>query len=376
MAAGNNTYFDNGATSYPKPPEVAQAVASCLTDLGGSYGRSFHGHTVEISRRVEGTRSALAVFLGVEDSSHLVFTQNATHAINIVLKGIDFNGREIVTTPMEHNAVCRPLHRLAEEGKVILKTLPAGTDGRVDLDQIDSTVSNNTALVIVNHQSNVNGVIQPITEIKQAIGEIPMLIDAAQSAGHVALDIDQCGCEYVAVTGHKSLLGPTGIGCLYVQDPDSLEPLIEGGTGSRSESIEMPTFMPDKFEAGTLNIVSIIGLGAALENRPEPQHSVTDFLSLLDEIKSIAPLRLHGANDSQHQGALFSISAESIDASTLGRRLYDTYGIETRIGLHCAPLAHQHIGTFDGGTVRLSPSCYHSHDDFSFLLDALRSIRS
>lgn len=371
-----NTYFDNGATSFPKPGEVAEEISRYLNEIGGPYGRSFYQKTIEVSRIVEETRSMLSELIGTKHSSHIIFTHNATHAINIVLKGISLKSKEIVVSPLEHNAVWRPLQSLMKNLKIEVKFLPAFEDGMIDVDKISSVLSEKTDLVIINHESNINGVIQPVEKIKQIIGDIPILLDCAQSLGHHRIEADKSNIDYLAFTGHKSLLGPTGIGGLFVKDKESLQPLIEGGTGSNSESINTPLFLPDKFESGTINVAGIFGLRAALIKRPEKFHSKEDFFLMIDSLQKLPELNIYCAGNKNHQGELFSINSRNMDCSDFGRVLYETYGIETRVGLHCAPQAHKHIGTFPEGTLRISPSLYHKAEDFEYLINSIRKVNT
>ncbi|MEI8347751.1 MAG: aminotransferase class V-fold PLP-dependent enzyme, partial [Pseudomonadota bacterium] len=348
----SQTYFDNAATSFPKPPEVAQAMSDYLNIMGGSYGRSFYPRAVEVSRQVENTRSLLANYLGIttKKESHLIFTNNATGALNTVLKGMDLAGKEILVSPLEHNAVMRPLHAIKKEKNFSVRFLPTAKDGLILPDKISGCLTGKTALIIVAHQSNVNGIIQPLAEIKKQMGEIPLLVDAAQSAGHIPIDVGQWKIDFLALTGHKGLLGPTGVGALYTDRSDLLRPLIHGGTGSSSESLEMPDFLPDCLEAGTLNVASILGLKAALQNRPSVGHSFEDFLGLLKEIEKMGSYHLSRADNTQNQGEIFSITHHSLDVGTLGRILCEKYSLEMRVGLHCAPLAHFFLKSYPMGT--------------------------
>ena len=369
-----NTYFDNGATSFPKPKQVAQEISRYLNKIGGPYGRSYYPRAIQVSKKVEETRSLLADLMGIRNSAHLVFAANATHALNMVLKGLDLRGKEVAISPMEHNAVCRPLQSICQNHSTSIKYFPAFPDGCIDTNKLEKAISKNTELVVINHQSNVNGVIQPVVEVKKKIGEIPILLDCAQSIGKDTINIDHYGFDFVAFTGHKNLLGPTGIGGLFIKDPDLLTCLIEGGTGSQSERTETPDFLPDKFEAGTQNIAGIFGLNAALKNLPKSAHSRREFIHLIEKINQISGVEVIAAHDKNRQGELFSIRSEKLEVSELGQVLADLYGIETRAGLHCAPLAHRFLGTFPRGTLRISPSVYHSSKDFGHLLDILKKI--
>lgn len=368
-----NKYFDNGATSFPKPPEVAEEIAKYLNEVGGTYGRSYHSRAIEVSKIVEETRNVFAGMINAQNSSNVVFTHNATHGINTVLKGLNLKNCEVAISVLEHNAVMRPLTLIATQNNIKIRFLPSFFDGLIDVSKVLEVISEKTALVIVSHMSNVNGVIQPIEKIREIIGDIPMLIDAAQSGGHIKTDVSK-GLDFVAFTGHKGLLGPTGTGILYIKNHEMLNSLIEGGTGSRSESVEMPQFMPDKFEAGTPNIAGIFGLRAALMNRPERAHSKDDLLELIKNISNIDGLKVFSANCKECQGELFSIISTKMDPDVLGRKLFEEYGIETRIGLQCAPLAHKHLETFPEGTVRITPSIYHTADDLEYLFNAIKEV--
>lgn len=366
-------YFDNGATSFPKPPEVAEEVSRYLNDIGGPYGRSFYRRAFEVSGVVEEVRELLAAKIGTDRTEKILFTPNATHGINLVLKGLPLDCKEVWISPLEHNAVVRPLRRLKKDKNIKVRFLPSFSDGKIDVERLNGLFSEKTGLVVVNHQSNVNGVIQPIEDIKKAAGDIPILVDAAQSLGHLKIKADDWKLDFVAFTGHKGLLGPTGTGGVYVAD-SQLNPLVEGGTGSRSESSRTPEFLPDKFEAGTPNIAGIFGLRGALLNSPSPRHTREDFLSFVEAIKSIGGYKVLTANDSSDQGELISVISNTLDSSALGMELYDKFEIETRLGLHCAPLAHKFLGSFPNGTVRIAPSIYHQVSDFEFLLGALTQI--
>lgn len=370
-----NTYFDNAVTSFPKPPEVAEAISFYLNKVGGSYGRNFYDRAIKVSRVVENTRTLIADLLGTKLTSNIVFTQNATHAINIVLKGLLIKrNQEVVISPMEHNSVARPLYRLSKEKKIKIIYLPAFKDGTIDIKHLPEFINKNTAIVIVNHQSNVNGVVQPVKEIKKIIGNIPILIDAAQSLGQQNIETDNDKYDFIAFTGHKALLGPTGIGGLFIRNKETVLSLIEGGTGSNSEKTEHPDFMPDKFEGGTQNIAGIFGLNAALLHKPQSFHSRYDFLEFVDAIKKLPQYKVYCPADYNNMGNLFSLVNKKMDCAEFGFILFNKYGIETRSGLHCSPLAHKHLCTYPEGTLRIAPSVYHTTRDFDFLLDALKMI--
>ncbi len=369
-----NRYFDNAATSFPRPPEVAAEMTRYLNEIGGPYGRSSYPRVMEVSRTVESAREMTAQRIGAADADKLVFTHNATHAINTVLQGIDFAKKTILISPLEHNAVVRPLKLLKKYAGIHVGILPHAPDGLINCDALQNIDFSNTALVVVNHQGNVNGLIQPLQQIKKAIGPVPLLVDASQSCGKTQILCDTWNLDFVALTGHKSLYGPTGIGALYMKTPSLLSPLVTGGTGSMSESFDIPGFLPDRFEAGTQNIAGIFGLHAALMHSPDPRHTHDEFLDILNAIGTLDSITLLRANSDKYQGELFSIRSDRFDCAYIGMNLQEKFGIETRIGLHCAPLAHFTLGTWPDGAVRIALSAYHRVEDFEHLLQALHAI--
>ncbi len=374
MTILRNGYFDNGATSFPKPPECAEEMARYMNSVGGPYGRGFYPRALEVSRRIEETRDLVASILGIKGGERLVFTPNATTGINTVIQGLDLEDKDVFVSPMEHNAVMRPLYMLEQKGKIRIRILPGGKDGRVQPEALKGIDASRGGLVVICHQSNVNGVIQPIREIRSHFEGLPLLLDAAQTAGEEEIKADEWGVDYVAFTGHKGLLGPTGTGGLALPEGTSLPPFYAGGTGSRSESFETPAFLPDRFEAGTPNIAGIFGLWASLTYPPEKQHNREDFLNLKETLALLPGCRVLGAEKAENQGGLFSVAVEGKDPSELGMALYEQGGIETRLGLHCAPLAHQSLGTYPEGAVRIAPGPYHKASDFKALISVMEAL--
>ncbi|WP_283391089.1 aminotransferase class V-fold PLP-dependent enzyme [Millionella massiliensis] len=380
-----NLYFDNASTSFPKPPDVAEAMCRFLTQEGGTYGRAAYDRVLRATRIVEGCRDAMAVLLGVDDASKIAFTAGATSAVNVVLNGLFPEGcsregqqpkKRVWVSPLEHNAVMRPLARLERLGRITVEVLPGREDGTVDLDRLAALDTERGALVVVNHQSNVNGVIQPLKEIcawARSRG-LHVMTDCSQSLPGAPIEVDAWGVDYAIFTGHKGLLGPTGTGGFFARDPQRLEPLICGGTGSRSDSFEMPDEWPDRFEAGTPNLVGLAGLGAALEHRPRAAHERQDFLDMVSAAAALPGFRVYRAADPGCQGELVSITHERLTPSRLSTLLWEEYEVETRAGLHCAPAAHRTIGTFPQGTVRLAASPYHTPADLEALLGVLNEI--
>lgn len=365
-----NKYFDNSSTSYPKPIEVAEAIYQHITTIGGNYGRATYDRALKNNTIVEGARDKMATLLGAENGDNLFWCQNATMASNIILDSLDLQGKKVLVSPMEHNALMRPLEHLG----ACWSTLPALSDGMIDVAKLKEVSLADVDLIVVNHLSNVNGVIQPLEEVAAWAGETPLLVDTSQSLGTVGIDVTKSNIDYLIFTAHKGLYGVTGLGGYYVKDTARLRPLIYGGTGSSSESYRMPTTYPDRQEAGTPNIIGIVGLDAALMHKPTPQHTQADTRWLIDKVKRIEGMRVFCANDPACQGELFSFIHGAIDGSDFAYRLQKEYGIACRYGHHCAPLAHKSIGSFDYGTVRISLSPYHTREDMDYLLRAIDAV--
>ncbi|MFZ5942413.1 MAG: aminotransferase class V-fold PLP-dependent enzyme [Bacteroidota bacterium] len=370
-----NRYFDNAATAFPRHPGLAEATRFYLEDAGGSYGRSFSERSVTVARKVFECREQLAGLMGTRASESICFTPNATLALNIILHGLIPEGGKVWISPMEHHAVARPLELLSGTKGIRIEEMPAGKDGRILPEKMNKRSMEDLSAMVVCHMSNVNGVIQPLKEIREVAGGIPLVIDASQSLGEIPLQLDEWGLDLVAFTGHKGLMGPTGTGGFFVRDPEMIAPLITGGTGSRSDSPVMPGFLPDKFEAGTPNIAGVFGLSAALIDPVAPAHSFTDFLRLMERIRRLGTYRVYCADDTRNQGELFSLVHSSMSSSELSAKLYDGFGIETRPGLHCAAMAHRHLGTLPEGSCRISLSKFHTPDDLDYLFSALKTLR-
>jgi len=370
-----NVYFDNSATSWPKPPEVAQAMTSFLHELGTSYGRGAYKRVLMSTGIVEECRDALAAIMHTELRENIVFTLNATHAINTVLKTLPLKGKKVLVSPMEHNAVVRPLQYMKDNALITdFGIIPALKNGVIDIQALQTMLSADIGLVCINHASNVNGVVQDIAAIKRISGNIQMLVDASQSLGSYDVFLDDWKVDYLCFTGHKALMGPTGTGGFFVREPATMNTFIHGGTGSNSASFQMPDFLPDKFEAGTHNIVGIAGLLAAINHKPTPNHSIIELEDLISKISELQGYRLYTSNHPGSHSAVFSLVHSKLSSSELSERLFQQSGIETRSGLLCAPLAHTTLQTFPQGTCRISISPYHTRHDFDYLYTALKKI--
>jgi selenocysteine lyase/cysteine desulfurase len=368
-------YFDHGATSFPKPATVALAMARYLDGCGGTYGRAAYGQVQEASRLVFDTRERLARAIGCADSSRVAFTLNATHALNLAIQGLARPNGVVLVSPLEHNSVMRPLSALGARLGLRAEVLPHAEDGRVRPELI--AVPRGACLAVVSHQSNVNGVVQPLAAIKSRLGAVPLLVDAAQSAGEIPLDAERGGLDLVALSGHKNLLGPTGVGALYVRPGLALPALMPGGTGSRSDSIEQPDVMPDALESGTLNVAGIAGLGAALEflEANGPGDGVRIARLVIDELRKIPVLRVLAASDPAHQGGLFSFTIDGAAPSEVARVLFARHGLAVRSGLCCAPSAHATLGTSDGGgAVRASFGRFHDDGAVDRMVSAVADV--
>jgi cysteine desulfurase/selenocysteine lyase len=374
-------YFDNAATSWPKPPAVRVALDEYFGEVGGNPGRSGHRMSVAAARIVENAREALAELFNASDPSRIVFTHNATHALNIAFHGLLRPGDHVVTTSMEHNSVMRPLRHFERLG-VEITVVDCTPQGKLDVETVRRAVRQDTRLLVTTHASNVAGTINPVAELAALAREqnILYLVDAAQTAGAVPIDVEALGVDMLAFTGHKGLLGPTGTGGLYIRDGLSLAPLMRGGTGSDSAHEIQPEFLPDAHESGTQNLAGIAGLGGAVrfllelgieDVRAHEQELIAQFLAGASEISE---LTLYGSKDAGLQCGLASFDVEGALPSEVGLILDQSFGIMARTGLHCAPSAHRTLGTFPTGTVRFSFGWFNTPGEVEKALEALRQI--
>ena len=368
-------YLDHAATSWPKPPGVAAAIARCFAELTANPGRSGHGASLDAARTLFEVRSRLAELFGIADSANLVFTRGATEGINLVLKGFLRRGDRVAVSPLEHNAVMRPLTRLAAERDVAVDILPADPAGRIDI-AAAAQVNGQARLAVITHGSNVTGLVQDIEAVAAALPDTPILLDAAQTAGVVPIDVAASGIAFMACSAHKGLLGPTGVGVAYLSPEHDVAPLVEGGTGSRSESIEQPAVRPDRYEAGTLNLHGIAGLKGALDHLDEHgllgDHKRRLTRLLVDGIAEVPGVRIVSPADGS--ALLASITIDGLPPDRVATMLEQDHGILCRPGLHCAPAAHGHLGTLPQGTVRLSPGFGNTAEDIAAAIRAIRQI--
>lgn len=400
----NLIYLDNAATSFPKPPEVLTAMANFMEEVGANPGRSGHPLSVKASRIVGDTRESLARLFHVKDPERIVFTLNVTESLNMVFSGFLRQGDHVIASAIEHNSVMRPLKYLEETGRITLSIAPCDRKGFLDPDELPRLLRKDTALMVLNHASNVCGTIQNVKAVKDAVGDVPLLLDAAQTAGCLPIDVERQGIDFLAFTGHKALFGPQGTGGLYVREGLSLQPLKRGGTGSVSEKFEQPDFMPDIFESGTRNNVGIAGLGAGVDfilregvSRIR-EHDRALTAALLSSLHAVPGLTVYGPLKPELQTSTVSITFESIlptetenvhsgcGSINLGwleegvspreadDLLTEKFEILVRTGLHCSPLAHQTLGTYPDGSIRLSMGYFNTLEEMEVTARAIREI--
>ncbi len=374
-------YFDNAATSYPKPPSVYEAINFTLQHVGANPGRGEHSLSQSANRIIFEARETIAEFFNIPNSRNIVFTSNGTEAINLALKGFLKPGDHGIISSMEHNSVVRPLNSLKKNG-VNVTIVQCDKEGKLNPDYVFKEIKENTRLIVLTHASNVTGTILPVEEIGEIAAKkgIPLLVDAAQTAGTIPIDVVRNSISLLACPGHKSLLGPQGTGFLYICEGFNLKPLIEGGTGSNSELSEQPDFLPDRFQSGTLNTPGIAGLKAGIEfiNKKSIQtiKEHEDMLSntFINKLKEINRVRIYSPLSIKEKTAVVSFNIKGKDSADIATALDEKYQIMVRVGLHCAPYAHKTIGTFPDGTIRASFSIFNTVHEIDYFIDSLKSI--
>ncbi len=374
-------YLDNAATSFPKPDQVYLAVDRTLRETVGSPGRGGHQGGIAAARLVLETREVLAALFGVSDSSRVVFTHSATEALNIAVRGMLRPGDHVVTTSMEHNSLARPLNLASRQG-IDVTWVAADLEGYVNPRDIAAALRPNTRLVAVTHCSNVTGTVQPVAEIGELVHQSGSvyLVDAAQSAGSIPIDVKQMKIDLLAAPGHKGLMGPPGTGFLYIAEGISLEPLMVGGTGTSSASLDQPDDLPERFESGTMNTPALAGLaaGAAFVSSigvdEISRHESILVRRLMEGLSPLPGLRLYGPAVNELRGSVLSFTVDGKDPSQVGFALDHEYGISVRTGLHCAPQAHRTIGTYPGGTIRVSPGWFTTDAEMVEFVEAVEQI--
>ena len=376
-------YLDNASTTFPKAPKVANAMSDYLTNYGININRGSYALAYDVEDIIYTTRQRLNTLFNGHDPSHVTFTQNVTMSLNMVIKGLLKAGDHILVSSMEHNAVMRPLTQQLDKG-ITFDIIPCDVTGSIQLESIETLIRPNTVAMIINHASNVCGTVQPIESIGAICKahNLHFIVDAAQTAGVIPIDVKACHIDALCFTGHKGLLGPQGIGGIILtkEIAQTLTPLIAGGTGSFSHLETMPTHMPDAFEAGTLNLPGIIGLNEGLSYieavgmKNIHNHELALTKTFLEGLRSITGINIIGKQDIQDRTAVVSITIDGMDPASIAYELESTYHIMTRVGLHCAPRAHQTLGTYPEGTVRFSFGYANTLEEVDMALSALHTI--
>ena len=376
-------YFDNGSTSWPKAPGVQEAVLELLKNGAFNINRGNYAGAYEVESVVLETRDQLVQLFHGTDSRNVIFTPGITYSLNYFIKGFLKNGDHVLVSGLEHNAVMRPLEQMKLAG-VDYDIVPVDEEGNLDPEDLRERIRINTKAVIMTHASNVCGTVVPIREIGSICKEYGLffVVDTAQSAGTLPVDMQECQIDFLAFTAHKGLLGPQGIGGFLISErlDKKMEPYIAGGTGSQSDSLLMPDYLPDKYESGTMNLPGIIGLHASLDYIREQglkaihdkKMELTEYL--LNEVKRIPQVRIVGRKDVQDRVAVVSLDFLTIDNAGAAFELEQECGVMTRVGLHCAPAAHQSLHTFPQGTVRFAFSASNTFSEIDRCVEGILKI--
>lgn len=375
-------YLDNAASTWPKPPEVKQVMVECLEQYGANPGRGGHQMAMKASKALFYTRTKLAKLFNVSNPNDIVFTSNATGALNQGIKGWVKPGSHVITTTLEHNSVRRPLEYLRQRDGVDISYVKPRDDYSFAMEDFEKEFNPRTTLVVVTHASNLVGTIVPIQELGDLCRKhgVPFMVDASQSAGVFPIDVQAMNIQLLAFPGHKGLYGPQGTGGLYIDPRMNLEPLLHGGTGSHSESIEQPTTRPDRYESGTANTVGIAGLGAGVDfvlktgiDQIRETEKVLTY-RLIEGLERIEGVQVYGQDKHVERAAVVAFSIQGLDASESAYILDQQYGIAVRAGYHCSPLGHETIGTLSQGAIRASFSYFNEMNDVDALITAVREI--
>lgn len=383
-------YLDNAATSFPKPPQVLQAMCDYAQRLGASAGRGAYAEAIETGRLLSQCRREINGLLNGESDRHVVFTLNCTDALNLALRGLidPFKPGHVLCTAADHNSILRPIHAMAADWGLAFDTVPVDRQTTlIDPDAIRRAIRSDTRYVAVTHAGNVTGAVQPIREIGKICREmaVPLIVDAAQSAGHLPIDVQADCIDLLAAPGHKGLMGPLGTGFLYIRPgiEKRLRPLREGGTGSQSDEPTQPATLPDRYEPGSHNAIGLAGLLAGVRWVRERglDHIATHEASLVKTfiagISDVEGLHYFGPQGVADRIGVFSLRIDGFDPHELSAALESGYGILTRSGIHCAPFIHQALGSLAaGGATRLSFGPFLTPQDIAFATDALAQIAS
>lgn len=374
-------YFDNAASSWPKPPAVLEAMTAAM-EIGANPGRGSHQMAVKASRVLFEARTALAKLFGIRNPNDISYALNTTMALNQAIKGFVKEGNHVICTNVEHNSVRRPLEFLRYEKRVQITYVEADLKGQVKVDDIRAAFQPNTSLVVCNHSSNLLGTILPVGQIAELVHEkgAKLLVDGAQTAGIIPIDVGRLGIDMLAFPGHKGLLGPQGTGGLYIHPELDLEPLLHGGTGSQSESVAQPAVRPDRYEAGTQNTVGIAGLKEGvkfiLNEGVEAIHNKewAQMQQLMEGLQSIEGVKLLGPGLGEPKTGIAAFLVDHADSSEVAFILDQSFQIAVRSGYHCTPLAHQAAGTMKTGAVRASIGYFTTNAEIDDFVAAIREV--
>lgn len=375
-------YFDNAATSWPKPVSVYKKMDEFIRKWGANPGRAGHRMAVGAERIIEETRHQTAQFFAIKDYQRIIFTLNCTDSLNIGIKGLLKRGDHVITTYLEHNSVSRPLEGLVKKGIITVTRINHSEDGFIDLQELNKAFSPQTKLVVIVHGSNVIGSLQPIREIGKISKEkgAIFMVDAAQTAGVIPIDVEKDNIDLLAFPGHKALFGPPGTGGLYVAPRVDLEPWREGGSGVDSEAELQPKELPFKLEGGTINTVGIAGLGAGITFIQKEgiekvrQHEMELTKYLLEKLSEMRKVIIYDSGDGEMRIGTVSFNVEGLSPAEVGAILDESFGIACRTGLHCAPSTHKKLGTFPEGTVRFSLGYFNTREEVDFAMNSLTKI--
>lgn len=374
-------YLDNAATTFPKPKIVAESVYNYITNIGSNINRGSYQQALQSEELVYNTRNKIASFFGFNKSKNVIFTKNITESLNVILKGFLKSGDHVITTTMEHNAVGRPLVQLKEIG-IEVSYAKCNENGQLNPIEVEKLIRENTKAVVITHASNICGTIMPIKEVGEVCKKhnVAFIVDTAQTAGLIPIDMNVCNIHALAFTGHKGLLGIQGIGGFIIRDKmaEQMLPLISGGTGTMSELEHMPDFLPDKFEAGTQNMPAICGLNSSIDYLNETgidnifkREKQLENL-FINSLKDTQGLKIVAKNKNVPSVSVVSLDLSVADNAELAEYVDTNYGIMTRCGLHCAPLAHQTLRTFPQGTVRFSFSHFNTEEEVLFAANKVK----
>ncbi|MFH0941810.1 MAG: aminotransferase class V-fold PLP-dependent enzyme [Chloroflexota bacterium] len=375
-------YLDNAATSWPKPEIVYQTMDEFARTKAGNPGRASHSLSVAARDTIEETRKLVARLINAREPARVIFTPNCTDALNMGLKGLLKPGDHVITSRLEHNSVVRPLRKLEQQGVKVERLAPLPETGAVSPRGIESAITTRTRLVVMTHASNVSGTIQPIAEYGEVVRrhKLIFMVDAAQTAGKVPIDVPAGNIDLLAFSGHKGLMGPSGTGVLYIGERVDLDTVREGGTGSHSEEEEQPAEMPYRYECGTPNHIGLSGLGAGLKfifkTGPDKirAHEYEITASLIRGLKEIAEVTLYHAREGFDQAPVFAFNLKGYQPGEVGAILDQAFDIKVRTGLHCAPVAHRTLGSYPLGSIRLSPGYFNTWEEAGETIRAVAQI--